>query len=71
MANIYRSPIRSINPAYAANFIKYKGYVNVDSSINFIENAHNLTVLKDDLWGYNLIAFSVKPKKMTIALQCQ
>lgn len=67
MANIYRSPIRSINPAYAANFIKYKGYVNVDSSINFIENTHNLTILRDDLWGYNLIVFSVKPKKMTIA----
>lgn len=67
IANIYRSPMRSINPAYAANFIKYKGYVNVDSSINFSENTHNLTILRDDLWGYNLVTFSVKPKKMTIA----
>jgi GWxTD domain-containing protein len=67
MSNIYRSPIRSINPAYASNFIKYKGYVNVDSSINFIENTHNLTILRDEFWGYNLITFSVKPKKMTVA----
>ena len=66
MANIYRSPMRSINPTYATNFIKYKGYVNIDSSINFIENSHNLTILRDDLWGYNLVTFSVKPQKMTI-----
>jgi len=71
LAHIYRSPNRSINPAYAANFINYKGYVQVDSSINFIENSHHVTILRDDFWGYNWITFSVKPKKMTIAFNPQ
>ncbi|HUU06711.1 MAG TPA: GWxTD domain-containing protein [Patescibacteria group bacterium] len=65
MANIYRSPVRSVNSAYAANFRKYKAYVNVDSSTRYIENAHALAVMKDDLWGYNIISFSVKPKKLS------
>lgn len=66
MANIYRSPSRSVNPAYATNFLKYKSYVSVDASTRFIENAHTLAVIKDDLWGYNFITFSVKPKKLSL-----
>jgi GWxTD domain-containing protein len=66
MATIYRSPIRSVNSAYAANFLKYKAFVSVDSSTRFIENAHALTVVKDDLWGFNIITFSVKPKKLSL-----
>ncbi len=65
MANICRSPIRSVNNAYAANFLKYKAYVSVDSSTRYIENAHVLSVTKDDLWGYNIISFSLKPKKLS------
>ena len=66
LANIYRSPIKAINADYATSFLKYKSYVNVDTSINYIENTHTLNVFKDDRWGYNLIVFSVKPKKLTI-----
>jgi GWxTD domain-containing protein len=71
MANIYRSPVRSINPAYAANFLKYKAFVSIDSSTRYIENAHSLSVMKDDLWGYNIITFSVKPKKLTFDFTAQ
>jgi GWxTD domain-containing protein len=66
MANIYRSPIRSVNSAYAANFLKYKAFVSVDSSTRYIENSHVLAVVKDDLWGYNIVTFSVKPKKLSL-----
>ena len=66
MTNIYRSPLRSINTGYAADFRKYKAYVGIDSSTRYIENAHTLAVLKDDLWGYNIIAFSIKPKKLSL-----
>jgi len=66
LANIYRSPVRSVSDAYAANFLKYKGYVSVDSSLNYVENSHVVAIQKDSLWGHNLVAFSVKPKKLTI-----
>lgn len=67
MASIARSPLRSVNPAYAANFLKYKAYVNVESSTDYIESSHALAVLKDDRWGYNVIVFSLKPKKLTFS----
>ncbi len=66
MASIYRSPLRAINTDYAADFNKYKAYVGVDSSTRYIENSHALAVMKDDLWGYNIVAFSIKPKKLTL-----
>jgi GWxTD domain-containing protein len=65
MANIYRSPVRSIDPGYAVNFLKYRTFVNIDTSTSYIENTHALAVMKDDRWGFNIIAFSVKPKKLT------
>ena len=71
MANIIRSPFRSINTSYASSFLKYKTYVKVDASTRYIENAHVLTVMKDDLWGYNIIAYSVKPKKLTFDFAAQ
>jgi GWxTD domain-containing protein len=66
MASIYRSPLRSINTGYAADFGKYKAYVGIDSSTRYIESSHALAVTKDDLWGFNIITFSFKPKKLSL-----
>jgi GWxTD domain-containing protein len=71
MADIVRSPLRGVNPAYAANFPGYKGYVQVDTSVSYIENSHALAILKDDRWGFNLIAFSIKPKKLSIGFDAE
>jgi GWxTD domain-containing protein len=66
MASIFRSPLRAVNTDYAADFNKYKAYVGVDSSTRYIETSHALAIMKDDLWGYNIVTFSVKPKKLTL-----
>jgi GWxTD domain-containing protein len=71
MANIYRSPSRSVNPAYAVDFHKYKAFVTVDASTRYIESTQALTVQKDDLWGYNIITFSIKPKKLSFDFNAQ
>ena len=66
MASIYRSPLHAIHTGYAADFHKYKAYVGVESSTRYIENSYALAVMKDDLWGFNLITFSIKPKKLSL-----
>lgn len=66
LADIQRSPLRRVDPAYAADFRGYSGYVRVESSVRYVENSHALAVLKEDLWGFNVIALSIKPKKLTI-----
>ncbi len=66
MANIYKSPIKKINASYATNFLKYKGFVDVKSSIDFVNNSRLVSVNKDEESGLNLINFTIKPKKISI-----
>ena len=65
-AKILESPLRNINIAYATNFLNYKGLVNVDSSINFIESTSAISVTRNDISGTNLVTISVKPKKISV-----
>ncbi len=64
--NIYESPKRTINVAYATNFLNYKGFVNVDASINYIENSHLVSVSRYQRFGFNFINISVKPKQISV-----
>lgn len=66
MSNIFRSPTRKVNVSYASNFLKYKGFVQVDSSTNFTENAHVVSVTRNPRFKCNFIQFSIKPKKLSI-----
>ena len=66
IASIFGSPLKKIKDAYAANFIKYKGLVRVDYSTNYIDAKHRVSLLKDDLRGYNLLTFSLKPEKISL-----
>lgn len=66
MSNIFRAPTKRLNVSYASNFLKYKGFVQVDASTNFVENAHVVTVTRDPRYKCNFIQFSIKPKKMAV-----
>ena len=47
VSNIYESPKRKINVSYATHFLNYKGYVDVESSINYIANSKLVSVSKN------------------------
>lgn len=66
LSNIYESPKREINASYATNFINYKGYVDINSSINFIENTNKVVVLRNNRFGYNFLNISIKPKIISV-----
>ena len=66
IANIYESPKRKINLSYATHFMNYKGYVNVESSSNYIENSHAVSVTRYVPMPYNFINFSIKPKRISV-----
>lgn len=66
ISHIYESPVRKINPTYATDFLNYKGYVNVESSVNFIDSSKLVTVTRNDLFDFNFINVSVKPKKLSV-----
>jgi GWxTD domain-containing protein len=66
LSNIYESPKREINVSYATNFLNYKGFVDVDASVNYIENTHLVSVNRYSRFGFSFITLSVKPKEISV-----
>jgi GWxTD domain-containing protein len=66
LSNIYDAPKRKINVSYATNFLNYKGFVNVDASINYIENTHLVSISRYERFGFNFVNISVKPKQLSL-----
>ncbi|MBN2345331.1 MAG: GWxTD domain-containing protein [Candidatus Aminicenantes bacterium] len=66
MASILESPTKRLNVSYATNFLKYKGYVDISSSANFIENSNLVTLTREERYGCDLANVSVRPKKISV-----
>ncbi len=66
MANIIESPTKRVNVSYATNFLKYKGYVDIATSANFVENTNLVSVSRDERYGFDLVNISVRPKKISL-----
>ncbi len=66
LSSIYDSPKRHINVSYATNFLNYKGFVDVNSSINYIENTHKVLLQRYKRFGFNFVNISIKPKIISL-----
>jgi len=66
ISNIHESPKKKINLSYATHFLNYKGYVDTDASVNYVENSYLVTVTRYERFPFNFINFSLKPKKISL-----
>lgn len=66
VSNIHESPKRKINVSYATHFLDYKGYVTSEASVNYIENASNVSVSRYGRFGFDFVTVSIKPKKISL-----
>jgi GWxTD domain-containing protein len=66
LSNIYEAPTRRINVSYATHFLNYKGYVDVEASVNYVENTHLVSVTRYRPFGLNFVNISLKPKKISL-----
>lgn len=66
IASIFESPTKRLNLSYATNFLKYKGYVNIESSANFIENYNLVSVTREERYGCDFVNVSVRPKRLSL-----
>jgi GWxTD domain-containing protein len=66
LSNIHESPTRRINVSYATHFLNYKGYVELESSINYIENSKLVTITKYDRFNFPFVNISLKPKRISV-----
>jgi GWxTD domain-containing protein len=67
LGRIAESPIRMINPTYATNFLNYKGFVDIESSVNYIESTGLVALAWEPRFNSALVEFSLKPKKISLA----
>ncbi|MCX6557228.1 MAG: GWxTD domain-containing protein [Candidatus Aminicenantes bacterium] len=66
LARIIESPTRTISSSYATNFLNYKGFVNIESSVNYIPCTGLVALTWDPRFDCALLAFSLKPKKISL-----
>jgi GWxTD domain-containing protein len=66
LSNIYEAPTRKINASYASHFLNYKGYVDVESSVNYVENTHLISVTRYQPFALNFVNISLKPQKISL-----
>ncbi len=66
LAKIFEYPIRNINISYARDFMKFKGMVDVSSSINYIESQNDVYIFKEPILNLNFIHIIILPKKISV-----
>lgn len=71
LQKVIELPQNQINDSYATNFLKYKGVVDVDYSINYIESLHKVLVFKDAETGLDFVHFAIQPKSLSSELSDQ
>ncbi len=66
LANILDYQKKKVSPAYATNFLNYKGIVSVEYATNFIECISHLSVLRDPRLDLFFVHFSINPKSVSV-----
>ncbi len=66
LGNIFTSPIKRISATYATNFLKYKGFVTTESSVNYIESSGSLNLWRDPRFDFDFVNISIRPKKISV-----
>lgn len=67
LMDVIEHPQKKINDTYATNFLKYKGKVEVDYSMNYIESKHYVAVMKNPGTGLNFINIALRPSTLSAA----
>ncbi len=67
LMKIIELPKKRVKVSYAEHFLKYKGVVEVDYSMGYIESQFLYRIVRDQLTGLQFIHFAIKPKSISIA----
>jgi len=65
MSNVLTLPEREFDTSYAEDFLKYKGIVDVDYSMNYINARFYIHVAKDPRFGINFIHYAIEPSSVS------
>ncbi len=63
---IVEAPTKRVNDEYAKKLLKYKNYIDVDYSVNYIPNKSKVKIFKDDTSGLYFVHYLVEPQKLSL-----
>ncbi len=63
---IEESPKKKVNLSYATHFLNYRGFVDVESSVNYIANSNLVSITKYERFGFSFVNISLKPKEISV-----
>jgi GWxTD domain-containing protein len=66
LADIYESPKKDVNPAYATHFLDYRGMVSTEYLTNYVDCDSNVSLIEDPQTGLTFLNFSMVPKSISI-----
>ena len=66
LAKIADLPSEHINTTYARQFLNFKAYVDVESSVDYLNSRHELILLRDPLLKINFIHFAIWPERISV-----
>jgi len=66
VSNIHEAPKRKINTSYATHFLNYKGFVDIESSANYITSNKTVSVTRYRRFEFSFINVSIKPQKISV-----
>lgn len=59
------APTRKVNDSYATKLLKYKEFIDIDYSVNFIPNSSMVRVIRDND-GFYFVHYLIEPKKLSL-----
>lgn len=59
------SPTRKVNDSYAVKLLKYKEFIDIDYSVNYIPNSTMVRVIRDNN-GFYFVHYLIEPKKLSL-----
>lgn len=60
------APTKKVNDAYADKLLKYKEFIDVDYSVNYIPNSSKVRVIRDNESGIFFVHYLIEPQKLSI-----
>lgn len=66
MAKITDLPKENINTTYANQFLRFKSYVDIQQSADYLGSRHEVLLLRDPVTGLNLLHFAIWPERVSV-----
>jgi GWxTD domain-containing protein len=66
IAKIADLPKENINTTYSSQFLRFKSYVDMEQSVDYLGSRHEILLLRDPVSKLNFIHFAIWPERVSV-----